>query len=94
MELEELYQAALAKWGADAQYDQMVEECAELITALKHFRRGKTDQQAVINELADVSLMLGQLAWMFGADKVAAATQQKLAKLNDLLATLPPEQGA
>ncbi|MEA3363514.1 MAG: antitoxin, partial [Thermodesulfobacteriota bacterium] len=73
--MEQLYQATLAKWGEDAQYDQAVEECAELIAALKHFRRGKVDQQAVIDELADVTLMLGQLTWMFGTKPVDEAVQ-------------------
>ncbi len=85
MPMEQLYQATLAKWGEDAQYDQAVEECAELIAALKHFRRGKVDQQAVIDELADVSLMLGQLTWMFGTKQVDEAVQNKLKKLNQLL---------
>ena len=86
MQLEEIYQATLDKWGKDAQYDQAVEECAELIAALKHFRRGKIGRQAVIGELADVSLMIGQLTWMFGADEVEAAIKEKLAKLDTLLA--------
>ncbi len=87
MPMEQIYQATLDKWGEDAQYDQAVEECAELIAALKHYRRGKIDEQAVISELADVSLMLGQLSWMFGPEKVAAAKEMKLAKLNRLLST-------
>ncbi len=84
---ERLYQATLNKWGEDAQYDQTVEECAELIAALKHFRRGKVDQQAVIDELADVTLMLGQLTWMFGAELVEESVQKKLDKLSKLLAS-------
>lgn len=86
MTLEDLYRASLAKWGADGQYDQAVEECAELITALKHFRRGKADAAAVIAELADVSLMVGQLSWMFDETKVQAAIAEKRAKLEQLLA--------
>ncbi|MCK5825751.1 MAG: antitoxin [Desulfuromusa sp.] len=85
--MKQLYQATLNKWGEDAQYDQMVEECAELITALKHFRRGKVDQQTVIDELADVTLMLGQLTWMFGTEAVEESVQKKLKKLNKLLET-------
>lgn len=85
MQLEEIYQATIAKWGEDAQYDQAVEECAELITALKHYRRGKIDQQAVISELADVQLMLGQLSWMFGQQQVDLAVKSKLKKLDKLL---------
>ncbi len=86
MQREEIYQATLDKWGEDAQYDQAVEECAELIAALKHFRRGKIEKQAVVDELADVTLMLGQLTWMFGTAEVTAAIQKKLAKLATLLA--------
>ncbi len=85
MEMKQVYQATLAKWGEGAQYDQAVEECAELIAALKHFRRGKITKQAVIDELADVTLMLGQLTWMFGAEKVETAVHNKLEKLAKLI---------
>lgn len=87
MQLEKIYQATLDKWGEDAQYDQAVEECAELITALKHYRRGKIDRQTVIAELADVTLMIGQLTWMFGAEDVNAAIVEKLSKLDRLLSS-------
>lgn len=85
MDLQLIYKKTVSKWGNEAQYDQMVEECAELITALKHFRRGKVNQHVVIDELADVTLMLGQLTWMFGAEQVEEAVQQKLLKLDALL---------
>lgn len=91
MQMEQLYRATLDKWGKEAQYDQMVEECAELITALKHFHRGKVGQQAVIDELADVTLMLGQLTWMFGTERVEASVQKKLEKLNKLLEPVPQD---
>jgi len=87
MQMKQLYQATIAKWGEDAQYDQAVEECAELIAALKHYRRGKIDKQAVISELADVSLMLGQLCWMFGQEQVEEAIKVKREKLDKLLET-------
>ena len=83
--MEKIYQATLERWGADAQYDQTIEECAELIAALKHFKRGKITRQAVIDELADATLMLGQLRWMFGTDQVDAAISKKIDKLNHLL---------
>lgn len=84
-ELEEIFQATLEKWGAEAQYDQMIEECAELIIALKHYRRGKIDREAVVDELADVTLMLGQLTWMFGPPIVEQSIQRKLEKLSELM---------
>jgi NTP pyrophosphatase (non-canonical NTP hydrolase) len=82
----ELYQATLRKWGEAAQYDQAVEECAELIATLKHLRRGRVDETAVAEELADVYLMVGQLAYMIGEARVAAAVERKLERLRELLA--------
>jgi len=89
MDRSDIYRAALEKWGEKAQYEQMVEECAEMITALKHFERGKIERSDIIAELADVTLMVGQLTWMFGAEEVAAAIDTKLVKLGKLL--LDPE---
>ncbi|MEA3465563.1 MAG: antitoxin [Thermodesulfobacteriota bacterium] len=85
MDYNQLYQQTLKKWGEQAQYDQAAEECAELIAALMHYRRDKIDEQQVIDELADVTLMVGQLTWMFGAERVDEAVQRKRAKLDGLL---------
>ena len=85
MDKNQLYQKTIDKWGKEAQFDQMTEECAELIASLQHFRRGKIDRQAVIDEIADVTLMLGQLTWMFGPEQIEAAVQKKLKKLDELL---------
>lgn len=81
----ELYRRTLEKWGEQAQYDQVIEECAELTTALLHYRRDKADASTVVDEMADVILMLGQLRWMFGAAEVERALGRKRAKLEALL---------
>lgn len=84
-ELTPIYEASLAKWGVEGQYDQAIEECAELITALMHLRRLRTNEDEVIAELADVTLMVGQLTYMFGAERVAKAKADKITKLYALL---------
>lgn len=81
----DLYAKTINKWGEEAQYSQMVEECAELIATLQHFSRDKVDEDAVVNELADVFLMVGQLTYMFGEDRLTAAVEKKIAKLEGLL---------
>ncbi|TRO84152.1 antitoxin [Trichloromonas acetexigens] len=83
--MERVYRAALEKWGVEAQYDQTIEECAELIAALKHLKRDKVDEEQIVSELADVTLMIGQLTWMFGEERVKAAVARKLEKLAGLL---------
>jgi NTP pyrophosphatase (non-canonical NTP hydrolase) len=85
MDYDEIYRTTIEKWGVEAQYDQAVEECAELIAVLKHYRRGKAGEEEVVSELADVALMLGQLSYMFGREKVERRIEQKLAKLKGLL---------
>lgn len=85
MRHEEIYRDTLDKWGVEGQYDQAVEECAELIAVLKHFRRGKVDEARVVDELADVYLMVGQLIYMFGEERVERAVAEKVKKLQGLL---------
>lgn len=85
MAYREIYAATLAKWGEEAQYDQAVEECAELIAALKHLRRGRVGKDEVAGELADVYLMIGQLVYMLGEERVATAIEEKLARLHSHL---------
>ncbi len=84
-ELEPVFRATLATWGEEAQYDQAVEECAELIAALKHYKRRRIDTTQLAEELADVTLMVGQLSWMLGNDLVESALARKLIKLRELL---------
>ena len=86
MKHREIYAKTLEKWGEKAQYDQAIEECAELIASLQHYARGKVEKDAVINELADVFLMVGQLTYMFGEDQLSESVEKKIAKLNRLLA--------
>jgi NTP pyrophosphatase (non-canonical NTP hydrolase) len=86
----EIYRAALAKWGEEAQFDQAVEECAELIAALKHYKRDKVGCQQIVDELADVALMVGQLSFMLGEERVEQAIEAKLVKLRALLDSPDP----
>lgn len=85
MRYRAIYAKTLEKWGEKAQYDQTIEECAELIASLQHFARGKVDKGAVVNELADVFLMVGQLTYMFGEEELLESVDKKITKLNLLL---------
>lgn len=86
LDYADLYEETLHKWGEEAQYDQAVEECAELIAVLKHLRRGRADATAVAEELADVYLMIGQLVYMLGEERFTAAIESKVARLREHLA--------
>lgn len=63
------------KYGADPQIDMAIEESSELIKALLKYRRKKNGSEvfdekelrtAIIDEIADVSIMVMQLQIVFG----------------------------
>ena len=66
---QKTYSGALHKWGMEAQVFMAVEEMAELTKELCKVRRGKEDKAGLIDEIADVTIMLEQLQFMFGIEK-------------------------
>lgn len=86
-----LYEAAVEKFGEDAQMLIAVEELGELSKALlkwlryKNFDQGRREEllKAIAEERADVSIMLNQLEVMFGENIEAEA--EKLDHLADLV---------
>ena len=66
---QKTYTNALHKWGMEAQVFMAVEEMAELTKELCKVRRGKEDKAGLIDEIADVKIMLEQLQFMFGIEK-------------------------
>lgn len=68
-----LYDRAIRVWGHDSQMAMAIEECAELIKAIqKHRRNGYCDEtaQSIIEEIADVEIMCGQLRRLFDAHEI------------------------
>lgn len=82
---EELYQRALEKWGEEAQIDKSMEESAELIAALAKRMNGFATEQDVIDEIADMSVMVKQLRLMFGPDEVDAQVAREKERLERML---------
>ena len=81
----ELYKDAIAKWGEDAQVKMLYEECGELIAAVAQFSRGRTSHHDVMTELADVSIMVEQLATLMNYDDFEAEKDRKLMRLKERL---------
>lgn len=64
LELKQLYRLAWIHWGSAAQVDMAIEEMAELTHALiKARRKGEIFTPEVIEEIADVSICIEQLAY-------------------------------
>lgn len=80
-----LYKEAINKWGKDAQVNMLYEECGELITAVSQFKRGRVGYLDVMTELADVSIMIEQLAAMINYEDYEAEKDRKLTRLKERL---------
>lgn len=80
-----LFDKALAKWGLDFQMGCATEEMGELITAINQYKRGRLTEEQVIEEIADVIIMMGQLRYYFGEDLVDDMIIHKMGKLKKYL---------
>jgi NTP pyrophosphatase (non-canonical NTP hydrolase) len=68
-EIRKLYARCVSLWGIHAQEDMVKEECAELITAISHFQRGRVDQEKVLGEIIDVLFTVGELVYIHGFEQ-------------------------
>ncbi|MBO6255718.1 MAG: hypothetical protein J6O49_19075 [Bacteroidaceae bacterium] len=78
-----LYKKALKTWGEEAQVNMLDEEVGELITAVARFKRGRATHQDVMTELADVFIMVEQIATMMSHDDFEKEVDRKLVRLRD-----------
>jgi NTP pyrophosphatase (non-canonical NTP hydrolase) len=62
-----------------------MEETGELLAALGKFDRNRVGEADVITELADVSIMVEQMAVVFGLDDFKREKERKLTRLKERL---------
>lgn len=75
-----IYRTALKTWGFNAQAIMTIEECSELIKALTKFFRN-FERENVLEEIADVEIMLEQLREHFGNRVINKIKKEKLERL-------------
>lgn len=59
---ENPYREAVKQWGVDLQVGMVAEECGEMLSALSKFKRGRIKPMELASEIADVRIMLDQVA--------------------------------
>lgn len=86
-----ILEGAVSLYGEQAQIDMMIEEMSELTKALCKYKRAQTDRtvDAVREEMADVQIMLNQMALVFGD-----FNEEEIAKLERLEERLDAAQDA
>lgn len=78
-----LYDAAITKWGIPAQKDMAYEEIGELLTALARDSRGRVTREELLTELADVTIMCEQMAYILGFEDYEKELDRKLIRLKE-----------
>lgn len=76
---------AIQHYGRDSQMDKAIEEMSELTKAICDFKREETVQNTVnvIEETADVWIMVAQMMIIFGAGEVDNMIEVKLTRLKE-----------
>ena len=68
METTEIYKRIIEKFGKEAQTIVAIEELSELQKALCKYLRGQDNFENIVEEIADVKIMLEQLELIFDCD--------------------------
>lgn len=79
----EIYNRALEKYGFSAQRMMLVEECGELLNAIAKQVRNRATKEDIITELADVHIMVEQMAFFFGWHDFVEEKMRKLIRLDE-----------
>lgn len=87
-----VYAEATEIWGIVGQYDQCIEEMAELTVAISKFKRkvlhneyaGQTEvEDNLIEEIADVFICIEEMTNLFGEERVKKAIEEKMIKFKN-----------
>lgn len=83
MKRRRIYELAWIKYG-NLQYVVAIEEMAELTKTLTKHLRGKTDLEAITEEIADVEIMLEQVKRALSI-RTKEAKHKKIERLKELV---------
>lgn len=87
MNKEKIYKKAIGKYGVAAQLDMVIEEMSELTKEICKIKRGKGNYMNLVEEIADVEIMLEQLKMIcqIRINDIHGMKYQKLERLKELI---------
>lgn len=87
MEVDKTLIAAIEKYGVNSQLNVVIEEMSELTKEICKNRRGRENKNEIVEELADVYIMLEQLRIIFNIDddEIIAMKEKKIRRLKTKL---------
>lgn len=94
-EMDKVLLEFVETYGIDAQLEQVIEECSELILAIQKYKRNISKcntleeesilKSKVIDEIADVSIMMRQCNYMFSKDDISMQIISKIERQKNRL---------
>lgn len=90
---KETYRKAIDTYGKDKQLDVVIEEMSELTKEICKFKRGQDNHQQIVEEIADVEIMLQQLKMICDVrcSELEGVKYQKTERLAERLNNDKPE---
>lgn len=87
MDKEKIYRKVIGKYGIEAQLDMVIEEMSELTKEICKIKRGKGKYMNIVEEIADVEIMLDQLKMIcqIRVNDLHDMKFQKLERLKEVL---------
>jgi NTP pyrophosphatase (non-canonical NTP hydrolase) len=92
---DDIFLKAIHTWGGNAQEMMAIEECSELIKAICKFNRKPTTGKEftdLIDEIADVTIMMRQMAIIVGPERVEERIKFKIERLKKRLNNTTPKE--
>ena len=81
----ERYTEATEMWGIESQRSMMIGEIGELLTLYGREVQGRATEEEWIEEITDGLIMLGQMANIYGIDKIDKSMKEKFGKFRGKL---------
>ena len=72
-------------YGFTPQLDMMVEECGEMIVAINHYKRQRVSTEKLIEEFADIWIVLKQMGVFLDEDSIAKVVDYKLRRVERVI---------
>ena len=91
--MKTILQKAIETYGAEAQLNVAIEELSELIKEICKHKRGADNVVAIIEEMADVYIMLEQMRMIFDIQNLAIndVVDKKITRLESKLKSIESE---
>lgn len=82
---DSIFFSAINKWGQESQEGVAIGECGELIAEFGRKVQGRMELDDMIDEIADVTIMMRQLAIIYGTENVESRIEFKMKRLKSLV---------